>query len=177
MLSIISWIIYGLIVGLIAKALHPGDDPVGFLPTIGIGIAGSYIGGLINFLLGMGGQPFSASGILMGVVGGVIFCWLWRKYNLRKEDIKKKIVEPTKQPKSVDDIDNKKIEKVIAEIKKPLLIEKLNNASMDDLLGIKGIGTVTVQAIEALKPFTSLEDFQNSVSAGVFQKLLAWMKK
>ena len=81
MLFILSWIVYGLIVGLLAKALHPGSDPVGFLPTIGVGIAGSYIGGLINYLLGGGGE-FSASGILMGVVGGVIFCWLYSRYRL-----------------------------------------------------------------------------------------------
>jgi len=48
---------------------------------------------------------------------------------------------------------------------------------MSDLLNIKGIGIVTVHAIESLKPLSSLEDLQSNVSAGVFQKLLAWMKK
>ena len=81
MFFILSWIVYGLVVGLLAKALHPGSDPVGFLSTIGVGIAGSYIGGFINYLLG-GGEAFSASGMLMGVVGGVIFCWLYRRYRL-----------------------------------------------------------------------------------------------
>ena len=47
--TLIGWLIYGLLVGIIAKALHPGDDPIGFLPTMGIGVAGSYIGGLINW--------------------------------------------------------------------------------------------------------------------------------
>ncbi|MHA1948747.1 MAG: GlsB/YeaQ/YmgE family stress response membrane protein [Candidatus Thorarchaeota archaeon] len=83
MLWLISWLVYGLVVGLIAKAIHVGEDPVGFLPTIGIGVAGSYVGGLINFLLGRGGA-FSTSGILMGIVGGVIFCWIYRKYRLNR---------------------------------------------------------------------------------------------
>jgi hypothetical protein len=80
MFFIFGWIVYGLIVGVIAKALHPGEDAVGFLPTICIGVAGSYIGGSINWLLGYGNGPFSTSGLLMGVVGGVVFCWLYRTY-------------------------------------------------------------------------------------------------
>ena len=83
MFSILIWIVYGLIVGLIAKALHPGDDPVGFLPTVGIGIAGSYVGGLVNWLLGRG-EVFSSSGLLMGVIGGVIFFYIYRRFRLNK---------------------------------------------------------------------------------------------
>ena len=50
MFYIIGWLVYGVIVGLIAKALHPGDDPVGFGWTLSIGVAGSYMGGLINWV-------------------------------------------------------------------------------------------------------------------------------
>lgn len=63
--------IFGLVVGLIAKAIHPGEDPEGFLPTIGIGVAGSYIGGLINYLMGNGAM-ISTSGFLLSIVGSVI---------------------------------------------------------------------------------------------------------
>lgn len=83
MLWLLSWTVYGLVVGLCAKFLHPGDDPIGFLPTIGIGVAGSYIGGFMSFLLGKG-DPFSTSGILMGVIGGVVFCWAYRKFRLNR---------------------------------------------------------------------------------------------
>jgi len=76
---LLSWIIYGLIVGLIAKAIHPGDDPVGCLPTIGIGVAGAYIGGLFSWLLGRG-ELFEPSGIIMGIIGAVVFLWLYRQY-------------------------------------------------------------------------------------------------
>lgn len=84
LLSILVWIFYGLVVGLLAKALHPGDDPVGFLPTVGIGIAGSYVGGLINFALGKG-EAFSSSGIIMGIIGGVLFLAVWRWWKLRSQ--------------------------------------------------------------------------------------------
>lgn len=82
MLWLLTWMIYGLIVGSLAKFFHTGPDPLGFFPTIGIGIAGSYIGGMINWLLGWGESMFEPSGILMGVVGGVVFCWIYKKYNL-----------------------------------------------------------------------------------------------
>jgi uncharacterized membrane protein YeaQ/YmgE (transglycosylase-associated protein family) len=79
------WILYGLIVGLIAKSLHPGDDPVGFLPTVGIGVAGSYVGGFVNFILGKG-EALSSSGLVMGIIGGVIFCAAYRWWKLQSSD-------------------------------------------------------------------------------------------
>ncbi len=86
MFSLIGWLIYGLIVGLIAKALHPGEDPVGFTWTMVVGVAGSFIGGFINWVIGNGASPLSSSGILMGVVGGVIFLVTWRWYRLRSQE-------------------------------------------------------------------------------------------
>jgi uncharacterized membrane protein YeaQ/YmgE (transglycosylase-associated protein family) len=80
MLALIGWLVYGLVVGLIAKQLHPGDDPKGFLPTIGIGIAGSFIGGFLKWCLGMGHGPFEPSGLIFGIIGGVVFCWLHKRY-------------------------------------------------------------------------------------------------
>lgn|SRR5690554_1294700 len=83
MFSLLTWAVFGLIVGLVAKALHPGDDPVGCLPTIGIGVAGSFVGGGINWLLGMGSTPYEASGLVMSILGGVLFLASWRWWNLR----------------------------------------------------------------------------------------------
>jgi uncharacterized membrane protein YeaQ/YmgE (transglycosylase-associated protein family) len=83
MFTLMIWCIFGLIIGLIAKALHPGEDPVGFFPTIGIGVAGSFIGGFINFLFNMGSSSFKPSGFLMGIIGGVIACIIWRWWNLK----------------------------------------------------------------------------------------------
>lgn len=79
MFTILSWMVFGLFVGLIAKAIHPGSDPTGFFPTIGIGIAGSFLGGFISWVVG-GGELFAPSGIVMSIVGGVLFCYLYRQY-------------------------------------------------------------------------------------------------
>ena len=53
-MGIIGWILLGLLAGVIAKALLPGDDPGGFIITTLIGIAGAFIGGLIVKALGFG---------------------------------------------------------------------------------------------------------------------------
>lgn len=74
------WIIYGLIVGSIARWIHPGEDPEGFLPTMAIGVAGSFIGGAISYFLGKGDELISPSGLIMGILGGVVACWLYRYY-------------------------------------------------------------------------------------------------
>ena len=83
MLNFLAWIVYGLIVGSIAKKLHPGEDPMGIIPTVLIGIIGSMIGGLINYFV-TGASYFTPAGVLMGIVGGVIFCWSYRTYRLEK---------------------------------------------------------------------------------------------
>lgn len=77
--SIISWAVFGLIIGVVAKFLVPGKDPGGILVTILIGIAGSVVGGFISHLL-----PWSASyapaGWIMSIVGAVILLLLYRKF-------------------------------------------------------------------------------------------------
>lgn len=83
MLSILVWIVFGLLVGMIARALHPGDDPPGCAAAVGIGVAGSFVGGLINWLRGAGTSPLEASGFLMSILGGVLFLMAWRWYTLR----------------------------------------------------------------------------------------------
>ena len=47
-MGILSWIIMGLIVGIIAKLIMPGKDPGGFIITICIGVAGAFLGGFIR---------------------------------------------------------------------------------------------------------------------------------
>jgi uncharacterized membrane protein YeaQ/YmgE (transglycosylase-associated protein family) len=83
----ISWIFlafFGLIIGMLVRFIHPGEEPSGCLPTIGIGITGSYIGGAINWALGNGNGPISTSGITMSIVGGVIFCYLYNYIKNKK---------------------------------------------------------------------------------------------
>ena len=60
-MGILSWIVFGLLAGLIAKLLMPGRDPGGFFVTILIGIAGALVGGFIARALGMATSAASTS--------------------------------------------------------------------------------------------------------------------
>ncbi len=53
-MGILSWIVMGLIVGVLAKFIMPGKDPGGLIITILIGIAGAFVGGFIGSRLGLG---------------------------------------------------------------------------------------------------------------------------
>ncbi len=78
-MAILSWIVFGLVVGVIAKFLMPGKDPGGFIVTILLGIAGSLIGGFIGRAL-TGSQPgeSSGAGYLMSIVGAIILLAIYR---------------------------------------------------------------------------------------------------
>jgi uncharacterized membrane protein YeaQ/YmgE (transglycosylase-associated protein family) len=78
MFGIIGWIVFGLIVGVIAKLLMPGKDPGGFIITILIGIAGAVLGGLLGRMVGLYG-PNQAAGLIMSVLGAVLLLFLYRK--------------------------------------------------------------------------------------------------
>lgn len=78
MISLLVWVVYGLIVGLIAKAIYR-DSPTGWGSTLAVGVCGSFVGGLINYLISGNGEPLQPSGIVMGVLGGIVTCYLYRK--------------------------------------------------------------------------------------------------
>jgi uncharacterized membrane protein YeaQ/YmgE (transglycosylase-associated protein family) len=69
---IVLWILFGLVVGVIAKLLTPGRDPGGFVVTALVGIAGSLLGGFIGRLLGLYPSYQSTGGFFMSIVGAVI---------------------------------------------------------------------------------------------------------
>jgi hypothetical protein len=69
MFNIMIWCVYGLFVGSIAKSIVPGEENFGFWKTIALGVAGSYAGGIIAYLLGM--APLQPVGVVMGVAGAV----------------------------------------------------------------------------------------------------------
>ena len=64
MLGVLGWIVFGLIVGVIAKLLMPGPDPGGMILTILLGIAGALIGGFLGRAIGLYG-PNDAAGMIM----------------------------------------------------------------------------------------------------------------
>jgi uncharacterized membrane protein YeaQ/YmgE (transglycosylase-associated protein family) len=72
-MGIVSWIILGLIAGIIAKFIMPGDDPGGIVITGLIGIAGGIIGGFVSGVLGFGAvNGLNIVSIILAVVGAVI---------------------------------------------------------------------------------------------------------
>jgi uncharacterized membrane protein YeaQ/YmgE (transglycosylase-associated protein family) len=77
MLSFFSLILFGLVVGVIAKLLMPGRDPGGFIITILLGIAGAVLGGYVGRLLGFYG-PNEGAGFFMALLGAVILLALYR---------------------------------------------------------------------------------------------------
>jgi uncharacterized membrane protein YeaQ/YmgE (transglycosylase-associated protein family) len=76
-MGILAWILFGLVVGVIAKLLMPGRDPGGFIVTILLGIAGALLGGFVGRMLGFYG-PDEAAGWLMSILGAVILLVLYR---------------------------------------------------------------------------------------------------
>jgi len=77
MVGILGWIVFGLIVGVIAKLLMPGRDPGGIIVTMLIGIVGAIFGGYIGRALGLYG-PNQGAGILMSIVGAVLLLAIYR---------------------------------------------------------------------------------------------------
>ena len=79
-MGILSWIIFGLIVGVLAKLIMPGKDPGGIIVTILIGIAGGVIGGLIWNLIGFGGvSGFDIRSLAIAVGGSILLLLAYRK--------------------------------------------------------------------------------------------------
>ena len=77
MLAFLSLILFGLVIGVIARLLMPGRDPGGFLVTILLGIAGAVIGGYLGRLLGFYG-PNQGAGFFMALLGAILLLALYR---------------------------------------------------------------------------------------------------
>lgn len=76
-MTVIGWIVFGLIVGIVAKLVMPGEDPGGFLGTVAIGIVGALLGGFLGRAAGLyaEGDPV---GFAMAVVGSILLLWVYR---------------------------------------------------------------------------------------------------
>lgn len=77
MFGIIGWIVFGLIVGALAKLVMPGRDPGGIIVTMLIGIVGAVVGGMVGRALGWYG-PNDGAGFLMSLFGAIILLWIYR---------------------------------------------------------------------------------------------------
>ena len=78
-MGIISWIVMGLIAGILAKFIMPGEDPGGIFITILIGIAGAFVGGVIGSMLALGTVTgFNVISLLLAIGGAVLLLFLYR---------------------------------------------------------------------------------------------------
>jgi uncharacterized membrane protein YeaQ/YmgE (transglycosylase-associated protein family) len=76
-MDILIWIVFGLVVGIVAKFLMPGPDPGGMIVTIVLGIVGALLGGWIGRALGVY-QPGQPAGFVMAVIGAIVVLAIYR---------------------------------------------------------------------------------------------------
>jgi uncharacterized membrane protein YeaQ/YmgE (transglycosylase-associated protein family) len=82
--GIIAWLVMGLIVGVLAKLIMPGDDPGGLIMTIVIGIVGALLGGWLGTQFGIGGvDGFTLSSIAIATGGALIVLWIYGRFRGR----------------------------------------------------------------------------------------------
>ncbi len=81
--SFIGWIIFGAIVGGLARLLMPGRDPLGCLGTILLGVAGSLVGGFLASLLVGREDGFQPASFLGSLLGAILLLFLGRQFRSR----------------------------------------------------------------------------------------------
>ena len=80
-MGILSWVLLGLVVGVLAKFIMPGKDPGGIFVTILIGIAGAFVGGFVGQLLGLGDiSGFNLVSIALATAGAIVLLLLYRMF-------------------------------------------------------------------------------------------------
>ena len=82
MLPILGWILFGLVVGLVAKLVMPGQDPGGIVMTTALGIVGAILGGFVGRLLGLY-QAGEGAGYIMATLGAVLILFVYRQVSVR----------------------------------------------------------------------------------------------
>ena len=85
-MAILGWILFGLIVGALAKLVMPGRDPGGIIITMLLGIAGAVLGGFVGRSLGWYGEG-DAAGFLMSFVGAVVLLAIYRMFIGRRHTL------------------------------------------------------------------------------------------
>ncbi len=77
-MGILTWIIFGLIAGALAKLIMPGNQNMGWLMTIILGIVGAFVGGFVGSLVGLGDvNSFSFGSMALAVLGALLVLWIY----------------------------------------------------------------------------------------------------
>ena len=85
-MGILGWIVFGLVIGALAKLVMPGRDPGGIIVTMLLGIAGAVLGGFVGRAMGFYGEGDSA-GFLMSFLGAVLLLALYRMFVGRRRRV------------------------------------------------------------------------------------------
>jgi uncharacterized membrane protein YeaQ/YmgE (transglycosylase-associated protein family) len=87
-MSIIAWVVLGLLAGAIAKAIYPGSQGGGFLSTMILGVVGAFLGGTLHTFLTTGSLQLvntglSLPGVFIAVLGAMLAIFIWQSFNRR----------------------------------------------------------------------------------------------
>lgn len=82
-MGILGWILFGLVVGIVAKFLMPGRDPGGIIITILLGIVGALVGGFLGQALNLY-EPGEPAGFVGATLGAILVLWLYRVATRRR---------------------------------------------------------------------------------------------
>lgn len=83
-MSILMWVLFGLVIGVVAKLLTPGRDPGGFVVTTLLGIAGALVGGFLGRAIGLYPTYQSTGGFFMSILGAVILLGVYNMVASRR---------------------------------------------------------------------------------------------
>jgi uncharacterized membrane protein YeaQ/YmgE (transglycosylase-associated protein family) len=82
----LGWILFGLVVGILAKLVMPGRDPGGIIVTMLLGIAGALLGGLLGRAMGLYG-PGQPAGFVMATIGAVLLLFIYRRFAVHRPSL------------------------------------------------------------------------------------------
>ena len=77
MFGILGWMLFGLVIGAVAKLLMPGRDPGGIIITMLLGILGAVVGGFVGRAMGLY-QPGEPAGFFMATIGAIVLLFIYR---------------------------------------------------------------------------------------------------
>ena len=91
-MHIIGFLVFGLIVGLLARAIFPGPQPMGWLATAILGMIGSLVGGLVGHALfgnnaDANGLGFTPGGLVSSILGAIVVLWAYLALSRRHRTV------------------------------------------------------------------------------------------
>lgn len=81
MIGLLAWVIFGVVVGGLARWVYPVESEHGVLATLAIGVVGSFVGGFAAWVLGAAHGPYHPAGFAFSVLGAVACCAAWSWYS------------------------------------------------------------------------------------------------